>query len=128
MENGLDVELHDEVLVGEIRLVTELMVVATLAPGELEQKVIDDVLGVQPVRQSSPSSATGPLSPRLAAHRPRTEEDLRWECWTGSPAHVTCATSPTPSSTSWPPRSATSWSARSPAPAATSAPTSGSSS
>ena len=33
MENALDVELHDEVLVDEIRLVTELMVVATMAPG-----------------------------------------------------------------------------------------------
>jgi hypothetical protein len=54
MENGIDVELHDEELVGEIRLVTELMVVATLAPGELEQKVIDDVLGVKPVKRLFP--------------------------------------------------------------------------
>ena len=59
MENGLDVELHDEVLGGEIRLVTELMVVATLAPGELEQKVIDDVLGVKPVKRLFPQQRDG---------------------------------------------------------------------
>jgi hypothetical protein len=54
MENALDVELLDDQLVDEIRLVTELMVVATLAPGELEQSVIDDVLGVHPVPSSLP--------------------------------------------------------------------------
>ena len=59
MEDGLDVELHDEVLVGEIRLVTELMVVATLAPGELEQDVIDDVLGVKPVKRLFPQQRDG---------------------------------------------------------------------
>jgi hypothetical protein len=48
MENPLDVELKDHVLDDEIRLVTELMVVATMAPGELEQQVIDETLGVQP--------------------------------------------------------------------------------
>ena len=41
MENPLDVDLTDKVLDDEIRLVTELMVVATMAPGELEQEVID---------------------------------------------------------------------------------------
>ncbi len=50
MDNALDVELQDEQLVDEIRLVTELMVVATLAPGELEQDVIDQALGVDPPR------------------------------------------------------------------------------
>ena len=50
MENPLDVELKDQVLDDEIRLVTELMVVATMAPGELEQTVIDETLGVQPGR------------------------------------------------------------------------------
>jgi hypothetical protein len=59
MDNGLDVEIHDEVLVGEIRLVTELMVVATLAPGELEQQVIDEVLGVKPVRRIFPAQRDG---------------------------------------------------------------------
>jgi hypothetical protein len=48
MENPLDVELKDHVLDDEIRLVTELMVVATMAPGDLEQEVIDETLGVLP--------------------------------------------------------------------------------
>jgi hypothetical protein len=47
MTDPLDVELHDAELVDEIRLVTELMVVASLTPGELEQEVIDDALGVE---------------------------------------------------------------------------------
>jgi len=50
MDNALDVELHDEVLRDEIRLVTELMVVASLAPGDLDQDVIDEALGVRPSR------------------------------------------------------------------------------
>ncbi|NUR07779.1 MAG: hypothetical protein HOQ22_07195 [Nocardioidaceae bacterium] len=48
MDDALDVELQDEELGEEIRMVTELMVVAALTPGELEQAVIDDALGVQP--------------------------------------------------------------------------------
>jgi hypothetical protein len=48
MENALDVELQDPELDAEIRLVTELMVVAALTPGELEQDVIDEALGVDP--------------------------------------------------------------------------------
>ena len=51
MENALDVELVDDQLGDEIRLVTELMVVATLAPGELEQDVIDQALGLHPERR-----------------------------------------------------------------------------
>jgi len=50
MENPLDIDLTDKVLDDEIRLVTELMVVATMAPGELEQEVIDETLGVEPRR------------------------------------------------------------------------------
>ena len=50
MENPLDIDLTDQILDDEIRLVTELMVVATMAPGELEQQVIDETLGVQPDR------------------------------------------------------------------------------
>ena len=50
MENPLDIDLTDQILDDEIRLVTELMVVATMAPGELEQTVIDETLGVQPSR------------------------------------------------------------------------------
>jgi len=50
LDNPLDIELTDQVLDDEIRLVTELMVVATMAPGELEQEVIDETLGVEPRR------------------------------------------------------------------------------
>lgn len=53
MDEGLDVEL-DQQTVDEIHLVTELIVVAALAPGELEQQVIDDALGVHPVRTFFP--------------------------------------------------------------------------
>jgi hypothetical protein len=46
MSDALDVDLDDHDAIDEIRLVTELMVVASMAPGELEQSVIDDALGL----------------------------------------------------------------------------------
>jgi hypothetical protein len=55
MDDALDVELHDAELIDEIRLVTELMVVASMAPGELEQEVIDDALGVERLHPRLPS-------------------------------------------------------------------------
>jgi hypothetical protein len=55
MGNALDVELQDEDTVEEIRLVTELMVVAASAPGELEQDVIDDALGVEDSQRPFPN-------------------------------------------------------------------------
>jgi hypothetical protein len=55
MDDALDVELHDAELIDEIRLVTELMVVASMAPGELEQDVIDQALGVERLRPRLPS-------------------------------------------------------------------------
>lgn len=55
MDDALDVELHDAELIDEIRLVTELMVVASMAPGGLEQEVIDEALGVEHVRPRLPS-------------------------------------------------------------------------
>ena len=54
MDDALDVELQDAELIDEIRLVTELMVVASMAPGELEQEVIDDALGVERVHPRLP--------------------------------------------------------------------------
>ena len=65
MENPLDVELPDKVLDDEIRLVTELMVVATMAPGELEQEVIDETLGRRPTRVGS-----------------RCSDGADWDLWT----------------------------------------------
>lgn len=57
MRDALDVELQlqDEVTVDEIHLVTELMLVAAMAPGELEQDVIDDALGLDRRRRGFPS-------------------------------------------------------------------------
>jgi hypothetical protein len=55
MANALDVELQDEETVEEIRLVTELMVVAAAAPGELEQDIIDGALGVSGSRRPFPN-------------------------------------------------------------------------
>jgi hypothetical protein len=55
MGNALDVELQDAETSEEIRLVTELMVVAAMASGKLEQAVIDDALGVEHDRRSFPS-------------------------------------------------------------------------
>ena len=47
MSDALDVVLHDEQVVDEIRLVTELMVVAAMSPGDLDQDVIDGALGLE---------------------------------------------------------------------------------
>jgi hypothetical protein len=55
MGNALDVELQDAETGEEIRLVTELMVVAAMAAGELEQGVIDDALGVEHDPRGFPS-------------------------------------------------------------------------
>jgi hypothetical protein len=46
MSDALDVDLRDDQMVDEIRLVTELMVIASMNPGELDQDVIDQALGV----------------------------------------------------------------------------------
>ena len=59
MDDALDVQLNDQVLVDEIHLVTELIVVATMAPGELDQDLIDEVLGVHPVRTFFPQQRLG---------------------------------------------------------------------
>ena len=59
MDDALDVQLYDLVLVDELHLFTELIVVATMAPGDLEQEVIDDVLGVHPVRTFFPQQRLG---------------------------------------------------------------------
>ena len=59
MDDMLDVDILDHELGDEIRLVTELMVVAAMAPGELEQGVIDDALGVQPSRLPRQRAAAG---------------------------------------------------------------------
>jgi hypothetical protein len=59
MGNALDVELQDEETGEEIRLVTELMVVAAQTSGDLEQDVIDDALGVHPERRRLPTQRIG---------------------------------------------------------------------
>jgi hypothetical protein len=47
MAKAIDLLIDDEVTVAEIRLVTDLMMVAVGAPGRLEQDVIDAALGVE---------------------------------------------------------------------------------
>ena len=47
MDDVLDLVIHDEETVRELRLVTELMVVASLAPSTLDQDVIDSALGIE---------------------------------------------------------------------------------
>ncbi len=46
MSDALDTDLRDDQMVDEIRLVTELMVIASMTPGELDQDVIDGALGI----------------------------------------------------------------------------------
>lgn len=55
MNDVVDVGLHDEEAVDEIRLVTELMVVASVAPGDLDQDVIDGALGLEPTERTLPT-------------------------------------------------------------------------
>ncbi len=55
MDDVIDVVLHDEETVREMRLVTELMVVASLAPGQLDTDVIDGALGLEREPSALPS-------------------------------------------------------------------------
>ena len=59
MDRPLNLDLEDEERSQEMRLVTELIVLASLAPGELEQQVIDDALGVVPMRPGFPRQRLG---------------------------------------------------------------------
>jgi hypothetical protein len=52
MNDVLDTPLHDPDLLAEIRLVTELMAVATQADGPVPQPAIDAVLDVEPETDS----------------------------------------------------------------------------
>jgi hypothetical protein len=58
-------------MVDEIRLVTELMVIASMTPGELDQDVIDDALGVTKVPSEFPAQRSSDgghlLSPTATA-------------------------------------------------------------
>ena len=55
MNDVLDVLIHDEETVTELRLVTELMVVASMAPGTLDQDVIDLALGIERAPKTFPT-------------------------------------------------------------------------
>lgn len=54
MSDALDTDLRDDQMVDEIRLVTELMVIASMTPGELDQDVIDNALGIESSSASFP--------------------------------------------------------------------------
>lgn len=53
MNDALDVNLHDTELRNEIQLVADLMVVASESCGPMDQRLIDQVLGVTPARPCS---------------------------------------------------------------------------
>ena len=55
MNDVLDVVIHDEETVTELRLVTELMVVASMAPRTLDQDVIDSALGIERAPKKFPN-------------------------------------------------------------------------
>jgi hypothetical protein len=55
MNDVLDVGLDDQETTDELRLVTELMVVASMAPGDLDQDVIDGALGIERSPKNLPS-------------------------------------------------------------------------
>jgi hypothetical protein len=55
MSGSVEGHLHDQVTTDEIRLVTELMVAASMAQGDLEQQVIDGALGLHPSPESVPA-------------------------------------------------------------------------
>ena len=59
MVKAIDLLIDDEVTVAEIRLVTDLMMVAVGAPGQLEQDVIDATLGVEHARTFPRQRRTG---------------------------------------------------------------------
>ena len=73
MSDALDTDLRDDVMVEEIRLVTELMVIAAMTPGELEQDVVDEALGVQRAARPFPSQRAveeAPLLHEVSHHTP----------------------------------------------------------
>lgn len=54
MTSSLDVDLNDDELTDEIRLLAELMVIASESPTVLDLQVIDATLGVRPEPPSLP--------------------------------------------------------------------------
>jgi hypothetical protein len=48
MNELLYVDLHDDELMAEIRLVADLMIASAASPGCLDQETIDGLLGVDP--------------------------------------------------------------------------------
>jgi hypothetical protein len=58
MSEAPDTELQDEQMVEEIHLVTELMVLASMTSGELDQEVIDNALGIDRATRPFPTQRT----------------------------------------------------------------------
>lgn len=50
-----DARVQDDDALHEIELYGELIIAASASDGPLDQAVIDAILGVQPVRESSPA-------------------------------------------------------------------------
>ncbi len=66
LQDVLDLMIRDKETVGELRLVTALLVVASSAPGRLDQDVIDAALGIERAPRTLPaprSPSPDPTSP-----------------------------------------------------------------
>lgn len=51
MDDRLDVQPHDQVALDEIELISNLMIAASEAPGQLPQELIDNILGIPAQRR-----------------------------------------------------------------------------
>ena len=67
MSDAPDTELQDDQMVEEIHLVTELMVVASMTSGELDQEVIDNALGIERASRPFPHQREGVLRPEVSS-------------------------------------------------------------
>ncbi|MGA9344247.1 MAG: hypothetical protein WBV37_04010 [Nocardioidaceae bacterium] len=73
MDDDLDPYAHDQDLLDEIHLLTELVIAATNNIGQLPQVRIDDILGVESARAECLDDAAEPASlPRQRDSRPST--------------------------------------------------------
>jgi hypothetical protein len=69
MSEAPDTQLQDDQMVEEIHLVTELMVVASMTSGELDQEVIDHALGIDRVSRPFPHQREAAVRPEVPSPR-----------------------------------------------------------
>ncbi len=74
MDDDLEPYAHDQNLLDEIHLLTELVIAATNNIGQLSQARIDDILGVEPAGVDCSDVGADPLGlPRQRDSRPGTD-------------------------------------------------------